>query len=280
MTVANGYCTLADFKAYITPPGQALNMDFGDDAVIEDIISRASRRVDALTGRRFYPRVETRKFDTPYNEQLWLDDDLLEIITLTNGDLVAIASTDYIFKPQNEYPKYCVQLRDTATIYFTPTSASSYDEAISLAGIWGYRERYSADGWVSGSTLNEVGNITTAVLSFTATSGSAFARDQIIRLDNEFMIVTDVTGNEITVAARGANGSTAAIHLNAVAIKYWQQQDDIAGLTLEIARIMYRARYGENVETTAYTTPAGVVITPRSLPPWAQEVISRYQRLV
>jgi len=276
----NGYCTLADFKAYITPPGQALSMDFGDDAVIEDIITRASRRVDALTGRRFYPRVETRKYDTPPYSELWLDDDLLEVLTFTNGNTVVIASTDYVFKPTNEYPKYCIELRDTAGIYFTLTTASSYNEAISLAAIWGYRERYSADGWVQGSLLDEAGNITAAVLSFTADSGTPFARDQIIRLDNEMMLITDVTGKEITVAARGANGSTAAIHLDNAPIKYWQPQDDIAGLTLEISKIMYRARYGENVETTAITTPAGVVITPRSLPPWAQEVIGRYQRIV
>ena len=276
----NGYTDLTTFKSYITPPGQSLSMDFGDDAVIDDIITRASRRVDALTGRHYYPRISTRNFDTPYGKELWLDDDLLEIITLTNGDLVAIASTEYVFAPANEYPKYAIRLRDTSQIYFTCNSASDYEQVVALVGIWGYRERYSADGWVQGSLLDEAGNITAAVLSFTADSGTSFARDQIIRLDNELMIVTDVTGAEITVAARGANGSTAAIHLNNVPIYYWQYQDDIAGLTLEIARIMYRARYGENVETTAYTTPAGVVITPRSLPPWAQEVIGRYQRMV
>jgi len=280
MTVVNGYCSLADFKAYITPPGQSLSIDTGDDGVIEDIIVRASRRLDDLTGRRFYPRIETRYYNTPSGGELWLDDDLLEVLTLTNGNAVAITSADYVFKPVNEYPKYAIRLRDTSSIYFSSTTASSYDEAISLLAIWGYRERYSADGWVSGSLLDEAGNITAAVLSFTADSGSAFARDQIIRLDNELMIVTNVTGNEITVAARGANGSTAAIHLDNVAIKYWQPQDDITGLALEIAKIMYRARYGDNVETTAITTPAGVIVTPRSLPVWAQEVIRKYQRIV
>ena len=278
--ITNGYCTLAEFKAYITPPGQVLSTDAGDDIVIEDIVMRASRRLDALTGRRFFPRVETRRFDTPPSDEMWLDDDLLEILTFTNGDAVAITSADYVLKPTNEYPKYAIRLRDTATIYFTPTSASSYDEAITLSAIWGYRERYSADGWVSGSTVDEVGNVSAAVLSFTAASGVPFTRGQIIRIDNELMQLSSVVTNELTVVARGANGSTAAIHLDHAPIYYWQQQDDVAGLVLEIAKIMYRARYGENVETTAFTTPAGVVITPRSLPPWAQEIIGRYQRLI
>ena len=42
-----------------------------------------------------------------------------------------------------------------ATIYFTLATDSSADEAISLLAVWGYRDRYNADGWVTGSTLNE-----------------------------------------------------------------------------------------------------------------------------
>jgi hypothetical protein len=54
---------------------------------------------------------------------------------------------------------------------------------------------------------------------------------------------------------------------------------DIKALTLEIALIMYRARYGENVDVVSTYTPAGVIVTPRSLPVWAQEIIRTYQRL-
>jgi hypothetical protein len=94
------------------------------------------------------------------------------------------------------------------------------------------------------------------------------------------MIVTGVVTDDITVIKRGGNGSTAATHINGTSVYIWQQADDINALTLEIARIMYRSRYGENVETTAITTPAGVIVTPRSLPVWAQEIVAKYRRLV
>lgn len=280
MTVVNGYASLANFKTYITPPGQSLSIDTADDGVIDSIIARASRRVDDLCGRKFYPRIATRYYNTPPGNELWLDDDLLEIITLTNGDTVAIASTDYVLKPTNEYPKYAIRLKDMSTIYFTLATDSSADEAISLAAVWGYRDRYNADGWVTGSTLNEGAGLNATDLTFTVTAGTLFARDQIIRIENELMIVSLVSTNDITVTQRGVNGSTAATHANGTAVKYWVHQDDIQALALEITRIMYRARYGENVETTAITTPAGVIVTPRSLPTWAQEIIRKYQRLV
>jgi len=47
-----------------------------------------------------------------------------------------------------------------------------------------------------------------------------------------------------------------------------------------VAKVMTGSRFGENVETTSTYTGAGVIVTPRSLPVWAQEVIRKYQRIV
>ena len=80
--------------------------------------------------------------------------------------------------------------------------------------------------------------------------------------------------------ARGENGSTAAVHNDGTAVRGYNHHDDTQQVTLEIARMLYRSRYGENVETTAITTPAGVIVTPRSLPVWANEIINRYKRRI
>jgi len=279
--IRNGYCTLAQFKAFITPPDQILNLDAEDDDVIRGLIETASRRVDAITGRQFYPQVETRSYDIPGSRTLLFDADLLAINSFTNGDGDAIASTEYILEPANAYPKYSLKLRNTSTVYWQTDTNSSGEQVIDLDGIWGFHEDYSRYAWVQGGTL-AAPIATTAILTATLTAGHTLEALglQILRIDNEIFNSVSVATNMLTVLSRGDNGSTAATHLNLAPVYVWQPMEDISELTLEIARIMYRSRYGENVETTSTFTPAGVIVTPRSLPVWAQEVIRKYQRLV
>lgn len=137
MSITNGYCTLAEFKAYAIPDGAT---DAADDAVIEDIIEAASRWIDGKTGRTFYSRAaETRYFDTPDTRELWLDDDLISITTLTNGDGTVIASTDYVLLPNNYSPKYAIKLRDASSESWELSSTdNSPEKAITVLGSWGY----------------------------------------------------------------------------------------------------------------------------------------------
>jgi hypothetical protein len=281
LSISNGYCGLLDFKSYLTPPGQSLSVDIADDTIIERIIERASRRFDDLCSRVFYPHVETVYYDIPMDDVLWFGDDLLEVISLTNGDGVAIGSSNYKFHPAREYPKYALQLTDVSSVVWQESSAGSSMQVIALAALWGYRQRYAQDGWLTGSTLNEVTGINAVELTFTVASGSLFAANQILRIDNELMPVDSVSGNDITVVKRGANGSTAAAHDNADTVYIWQYQGDISGVVLEIANIMYKSRYQpQAVEgQTAYTS-AAVVVSPRSLPGWVHETLNKYRRRV
>ena len=94
MAVINGYTTLSDLKAYMTARGHDFATDPNDDRIIEDIIDDVCREIETRTdGKTFYPRVETRNYDVPYGRQLDLDDDLLEMITLTNGEDTVISSS-------------------------------------------------------------------------------------------------------------------------------------------------------------------------------------------
>jgi len=279
--IINGYCTLNEYLKYITPPGQTLSEDAPDDDVIENLIVTASRRVDNLTGRKFYPFVRTRHYDIPRDGELWFNDDLLALTTLTNGDDVAIASTEYILKPTDDYPKYALKLRDTSSTVWESDSNSSSEQVIDVLGMWGYHELYATDAWRQAGTLSVVWNSTTSLTATLTASHTLEKRGgQIIRLDQELFIVNSASATTLTVIARGDNGSTAATHVNLSPIYVWQPMEDIKALTIEIARVMYRSRYGENVDVTSTYTPAGVIVTPRSLPVWAQEVIKKYQRLV
>lgn len=281
MSIWNGYCTLDELKRILTPAKQVLDADDTDDIVIEDIIERASRKFDGLMSREFYPHIDTKYYNVPEDDYLWFGDDLLAVISLTNGDATSIAATEYHFKPMNEYPKYALYLTDVTSTLWEEKSTSSTQEAITLVGIFGYREKYATQAWVMGSTLNEGAGLNATDTTFTVTSGTLFKAGQIIKIENELMIIDSVSTNDITVIQRGDNGSTAATHVNATPTYYWRHPDDIVNFVLAMALMEYKARYQpQAVDVTSYMSPAGIVTQPRSLPVDAKDMINRYRRRV
>ena len=136
MAITNGYATLEKAKLW----ANISSTDTDDDSVIEDIIEAASRYIDRKTGRTFYGRTETRYYDVPPNagRTLYLDDDLLSIDTLTNGDGNTIASTEYNLVPKNSAPYYAIKLKASSSTYWDFDSDGNSEWVISVNGTWGY----------------------------------------------------------------------------------------------------------------------------------------------
>jgi hypothetical protein len=134
MGITNGYATLQEYKDY----SDITSSDSTDDAVVEDVITSASRFLDSMTNRTFYARTETRLFDVPGSRKLRLDDDLLTISTLTNGDGTVLTTSDYRLLPANVSPKYAIKLLDTSAVFWEADSSGGYEVAISVLGTWGY----------------------------------------------------------------------------------------------------------------------------------------------
>ena len=133
MAISNGYCTLAEFTAY----KGASSTDAGDDGVIEDLIEGASRHIDRQTGRTFYARTETRTYDVPEGRELRLDDDLISVTTLTNGDGDEISADDYILLPANTDVKRKIRLKQGSAERWELDSDSNSEQVISVLGSWG-----------------------------------------------------------------------------------------------------------------------------------------------
>ena len=135
MAIENGYATLVEFKIL----GDIDSTDSDDDTAIDGIIEGASRYIDSKTQRTFYSRTETRNFDVPRNRSrsLLLDDDLLTITTLTNGDGNTIASSEYHLLPKNLTPFNEVRLTKTTTVFWATDSGGDDEWVIALAGGWG-----------------------------------------------------------------------------------------------------------------------------------------------
>lgn len=140
--ITNGYATSAQFFAFAIPNAGTSS---GDDAVIEQIIESASRVIDNETRRTFYARAETRYYDVPDSDTLYLDDDLISISKLTNGDGTEITAGDYLTKPYNESPKYAVKIKDSSTVTFEFDSTNNGEKAISISGSWGWSSSVPKD---------------------------------------------------------------------------------------------------------------------------------------
>ncbi len=143
MTPVNGYTTLQKIKDTIHPGGLATSAT--DDAIIDDLITQASRLIDRLTGRTFYARAETRYYDTPRCAELWLDDDLLTVTTLTNGDGTTLTTADYIEKPGNTKPTYALKIKAISNKVWTTAASGDGEGVIAVAGTWGYSATAPAD---------------------------------------------------------------------------------------------------------------------------------------
>lgn len=275
----NLYATLAEYKAYSTARGQTATTDTTDDGVIVDLLEAASRYLDDKTTRQFYPTIETRLYDIPCGVELWLDQDLLQVITLTNGNASTITTTDYKLNSPNVTPYYSVELRDISSVAWVANSSGSSDQVISLAAWWGYRQKYAQRAWSLAGTLNA--NITdTTTLAFSMTTGHSVTAGHIVKIDSEIYNIATAATNTITPIARGDNGSTAATHTSGTSVYVWKPQEEARNAVLEIANTAYHRRFGKSTSDTTTVTAAGVVLSPRDIPKMAEEFIMNFRRYV
>lgn len=137
------YCTVDDVKTY-------LEITTSDkDTLIGDLIISASREIDVFCQRKFYLTEETRKFDAledVYKNTLFLDDDLVSVTTITNGDNTEITSSEYLLEPANEEVKWGISIKSNASISWTWENESK--QAISVTGSFGFIQ--------NGSTPNDI----------------------------------------------------------------------------------------------------------------------------
>ena len=278
MTTLNSYATLQEFKNYWLARGGENSVDTRDDAVIESLLRTASRYIDSKTGRRFTPYIETRYFDVPSEQidlrSLNMDEDLLEAITVVNGDGVTIPSTEYTLRPRNRTPHLSIRLKDDSTYYWASDGAGDVHDIIAVTGVWGYHDRYS-QAWLLGSTAAEAMDATET--GYDVTSGLLLEAGDLIRFDNELGYVSSVATNTLTIT-RGENNSTAATHLTSINITIWQPMEEARNAVCEIANTAYRRRFGQSTTNAETVTAAGIVLSPRDIPIMAHEFVSVYRK--
>ena len=131
------YARLAELKAYLGLSATEAT----DDRLLEALLHRATEAITAYCGRTFEARTETRYFshdakDDEDGALLWVDDDLLTVTALLNGDTAAtaITSTYYWLWPRNAGRFYGIKLKST----FTQGWTWDTDCYVSVTGTWGW----------------------------------------------------------------------------------------------------------------------------------------------
>mgnify|MGYP001615049461 CR=1 FL=1 len=159
-----------------------------NNAQVDRAIEAASRSVEGLTLRKFYPLTATRTFDwpVPYSRswRLWLDEnDLISVSALSSGG-TAIVAADYFLRPDTGPPYTCVEIDRSSSAAFGGGDTPQRD--VSITGLWGY----SNDETPAGALAEGLDASETAV---DVTNSALIGVGSILRVDSERMLVTGKT---------------------------------------------------------------------------------------
>lgn len=246
-----------------------------DDALILDLLRGVCREIDNHAGQFFYPLIETRYFDVgiaTVGRKLTLDRPLLAVTTLTNGDTLVVSSTQYVFEPRNanDYPKWQIRLLGSYGISWQYTQDP--ENAIALAGVWGYHEHYD-QAWVNTDTLGAVMSDTTGTVA-TLTTANSVKGGQLVKIDSEYQYWGTVSDTAVSNIVRGVNGSTAATHLISAPVYVWTVDDRLAQLAHVGTAMRYHER--EHPNTDQFTDANGnTYVVPKDIGKWLEKEVMR-----
>lgn len=132
------YATLQQLRDYLKIP----TAQTGEDtSLLTPSIVRAQSIIERITSKVYEASGDTTKrFDAVRDTDgrlLFFDNQwIASITTVTNGDGVVVASSDYVTEPRNSTPSYGIRLKDDANVVWTFTS--SPQDAIVVVGKWAY----------------------------------------------------------------------------------------------------------------------------------------------
>lgn len=159
---------------------------------VDRAINSASRSVEGLLKRKFYPWTGTRYFDWPDRRRsrtwrLWLNgDELVSVSNLVAGG-VTLDPADYFLEPANDGPPFNrieVDLASSASFQ----SGDTYQRAIAVTGVFcGCALETAPAGALEAAISDTTGTVVDV------TDSAAIGVGNIILVDSERMTVTDKT---------------------------------------------------------------------------------------
>lgn len=183
-------------------------------AQIDRALESASRDVEDLCHRRFYPVQATRYFDWPNPQRaaswrLWLDDnELISVTTLASGG-VTIAAADYFLEPNRSGPPYNrVEIDlDSSAAY---GGGDTHQRDIQISGLYGYRNTETTVG-----ALAEALDASETGVDVNAAASAALGVGSVLRVDSERLLVT---GRTMADTGQNVGGAGLTAQANSVAL--------------------------------------------------------------
>lgn len=253
--------TLAQLKRYC-----GLSSSFTtDDALMTRLLIDSEQWAEQAMKRSARPIIEARTFDYCDPRMLYFDDDLLEVISITNGDAAAIALTDLFYEPRRMYPKYAIGLELGASDVWTYSNTP--ENAISVTAAWGYHDDWG-NAWINSlDEVEDAGGINASVTTITVTNvdganidtdSPRFSAGMLIKIESEWCEVTAATNSttDTLTVKRGARGSTAAIHAKDTPIYTFSPARNVVGAIMAYAHWRYNQK--NNRSDYGFEIPADI----------------------
>ena len=214
-----------------------------DDHRLLWALGAATRHCERFTGRKLLPHHATHYHDVDrrHPQELLLDDDLLELTGVTNGDGRSIPLSQLRRLPNARQPASALRLANGTQFVYHDTPLA----AVAIAGIWGWHDDWSRAWRDTGATVQE-GPLaavahTLAAPAEDAREGQAprFQVGQLLRIGAEYLCLRQIEaagdGTLTLSVMRGAQDSQASSHAAGAAIHSYHPPPDLAQAALQLA---------------------------------------------
>jgi hypothetical protein len=198
------YTTREDVKSALDFKETARN-----DAQVDRAIEAASRSVEGLLHRRFYPEIATRYFDWPNQQyarswRLWLgSNELISVTSVVSGGST-LSGSGYFLRASDDLPEPpydSLELLLSSNTTFG--GGSTHQKDIAITGLYGYRD----DSVPAGALAEALDSSETGV---DVTDSSLIGVGHLIKVESERMTVTGKTMLDTGVNIDAGDSLTAS----------------------------------------------------------------------
>lgn len=265
------YCTVAQARAEMAsstaPVSTLLNYALVVSRRIDNLLMTPKHKRPYFAPyleQRSYPVIPTRVNSS--SNVFLLNQNLLSVSGVTI-DGATFTSSVSVYPPLQS-PFQALQLSVGNSWYYATSALPP--RFVNVTGVWGYHSDYT-NAWENITTLSA--GINSSVTSVAVTLATNLSEGHLIRVDDEYMEITAIATNTLTVK-RGQNGTTADSHLIGADVDIFVIEPEVSRIVAKQCGLMV-SRIG--AYEIANFDQAGVVQYPQDLLHELEAILQEYQ---